>query len=412
MKTVLLVGTVTAQCREEVRASLEPEYALLDAASPDEALSLLEERRDIAAVLINEPSRQPGLVALLEMVRSGVSSFRSIPVLLLCSEDTIDRDMDFLGGPVEDLVLKPVKPRLIRNRLDRATARTNSMTYKELTDILRLLPSNIYIKDDRGRYIFTSENLLDNKLRGGRGNADILGKTDVEIRPDKENAQKALEADMEIIRQGKGTSYVIHVGEKDDIQHLQIIKEPIMKPDGTAKGIITLINNVTEQVRLRERLEKASITDPLTGLYNRSYLDPYAKTIHRDEAAYPISLISLDCDGLKTVNDTLGHLAGDEYLRDTADLLHRVLPGRGTFFRIGGDEFLCVLPNTPEEEAAELILRLKSHAGEYAVAGIELSVSVGHAAMKSPEDVFAVCFKQSDEEMYKDKGRKDNRYKR
>ena len=254
MKTVLLVGSVTPACREEVRSALEGSYALVDALDPKEAVKLLEERRDIAAVLIDEPCRQPGLVELLEMVRSGVSSFRSIPVLLLCSADTLDQDLAFLGGPVEDVVLKPVRAQLILNRLERATARTNSMTFQDLTDILKLLPSNIYIKDDKGRYIFTSENSGDGTLRGDDGE-DIIGKTDVEIRMDKENAQKALEADMEIIHRGVGTSYVIHVGEGDDVQHLQIIKEPIMKPDGSAKGIITLINNVTEQVQLRERLE-------------------------------------------------------------------------------------------------------------------------------------------------------------
>ena len=411
MKTVLLVGSVTPACREEVRSALEGSYALVDALDPKEAVKLLEERRDIAAVLIDEPCRQPGLVELLEMVRSGVSSFRSIPVLLLCSADTLDQDLAFLGGPVEDVVLKPVRAQLILNRLERATARTNSMTFQDLTDILKLLPSNIYIKDDKGRYIFTSENSGDGTLRGDNGE-DIIGKTDVEIRMDKENAQKALEADMEIIHRGVGTSYVIHVGEGDDVQHLQIIKEPIMKPDGSAKGIITLINNVTEQVQLRERLEKVSITDQLTGLYNRSYLDPYAKNVHQDESAYPISLISLDCDGLKLVNDTLGHLAGDEYLRDTADLLTRILPKRGACFRIGGDEFLCVLPKTGLREVARLAMALIDHAGEYAVVGIQLSVSVGYSTMLRPEDSFAACFKRSDEEMYKDKATKHDRYRR
>ena len=411
MKTVLLVGKATPECREEVRASLGGSYSLLDVPLPEAAASLLEERRDIAAVLLNEPSRQEGLGVLLDKVRAGASSFRAVPVLLVCSRDTIDDDAAFLGGPVEDLLLRPIRPKLMQLRLERAASRTDSMSYQDLTDILKLLPSNIYIKDDHGRYIFTSEKTGDGTLRGDNGE-DIIGKTDVEIRADKENAQKALEADMEIIRRGKGTSYVIHVGEGEDIQHLQIIKEPIMKPDGSAKGIITLINNVTEQVQLRERLEKVSITDQLTGLYNRSYLDPYAINIHKEENAFPISLISLDCDGLKKVNDTLGHLAGDEYLRDTADLLRRVLPKGGAFFRIGGDEFLCILPRTGTAEAAELADQLKEHAGEYAVVGMQLSVSVGHSTMLTPEDVFAVCFKQSDEEMYKDKAKKDDRYKR
>ena len=68
--------------------------------------------------------------------------------------------------------------------------------------------------------------------------------------------------------------------------------------------------------------------------------------------------------------------------------------------------------NTGNKRIFELADQLKEHAGEYAVVGMQLSVSVGHSTMLTPEDVFAVCFKQSDEEMYKDKAKKDDRYKR
>jgi len=406
MKTMLLVGEKAEQDAAALRSALGEGYALRTEESCAEAVRLMEEGEEYTALLIDEPSRQEGVRELLEEVHSGVHSFAAIPVLLVCDREDLDRDAEFLGGPVADLVVKPVIPAVLKNRLSRAAERATSMTYTELTDVLRLLPSNIYIKDARCRYIFSSEDLNTEDLRPKMGEVSILGKTDLEIRPDKENARMGMLADMEIIRTGKGTDYIIQVPGEDGPQFLQIIKEAIKAPDGRSRGIITLINNVTEQERLRQRLEKMSITDQLTGLYNRAYLDIYAKQLRSDPEQYPVSLISADCDGLKYVNDTLGHLSGDEYLRSAAELFRSVLPERSAAFRLGGDEFLILIPRTEAEEAETLAQALEEKAESYTVRSLHLSISIGCGTLLTPEDDFAACFKNSDECMYQRKRHK------
>ena len=105
---------------------------------------------------------------------------------------------------------------------------------------------------------------------------------------------------------------------------------------------------------LQEELREQAIRDPLTGLYNRRYL---TETLERElgragREGYPVSIVMLDVDRFKRVNDTLGHAAGDQALRFLgAELCAEVRPG-DIACRYGGDEFVLVLPNTPLEVAA------------------------------------------------------------
>lgn len=74
---------------------------------------------------------------------------------------------------------------------------------------------------------------------------------------------------------------------------------------------------------------------------------------------YTIAIISADCDGLKEINDTYGHNAGDEYIKATVNLFKTVLPPERILFRMGGDEFLILLPSTSEETALLIVKLLK-----------------------------------------------------
>ena len=154
---------------------------------------------------------------------------------------------------------------------------------------------------------------------GDDSNWTIKGKTDLDIRKDKGNAKKAMASDQKIIETGIGTSYIIE--ENDEGQEfLQLIKEPLFTKDGKVRGIIALINNVTEQELLRRKLREQIITDQLTGVYNRGYYAEYVRGL-QDEIKYPLSIIAADCDNLKYINDTYGHL--EEGDKDFLRFLHK-----------------------------------------------------------------------------------------
>ena len=259
--------------------------------------------------------------------------------------------------------------------------------------MLKELPSNIYLKDSEGRYIFCTHywHHLD---KGDDPNWTVRGKTDVEIRKDKENAMEAMKSDMNVLTTGEGTAYTIEIHEDGIQEFFEVIKEPLKNEEGITTGIIGLINHVTEYEQMKRKLQDMVRTDELTGLYSRYYFDEYLKNLQKKEM-YPISVISADCDGLKHINDTYGHLVGDEYIRMASLLFRMVLPEKGAAFRTGGDEFIILLPSTSEEETHSYMEQMREKEKLFQIRGKKLSVSLGMSCIKSSLDSVDACIAAS-----------------
>jgi diguanylate cyclase (GGDEF)-like protein len=169
-------------------------------------------------------------------------------------------------------------------------------------------------------------------------------------------------------------------------------------------------------LRLRDTLREQSIRDPLTGLFNRRYFEEtLAREVARaDRAAEPVSLLMVDLDHFKVVNDGYGHLAGDRVLRSAADLLSRHVRAADVVCRYGGDEFAVVLPDAGPDLAldrAEVLLRA-AHAVE--LPGPEptngrLSLSVGVACFPRHARHPASLTRAADDAMYEAKRAGRNR---
>jgi diguanylate cyclase (GGDEF)-like protein/PAS domain S-box-containing protein len=282
--------------------------------------------------------------------------------------------------------------------------------YDLFKKILKEIPSNIFFKDREGCYVFSTHYWR--HLQGAEDPSwDIAGKTDLEIRKDKENAKLAMEQDREIIRTGKGVSYVIEVNQDGVKEYLELIKNPVRDDDGNIIGIVGLINNVTEKILLKKKLEKFAHTDMLTGLFNRHYLDDWISN-SLNAAMYPLCVISADCDGLKVVNDKYGHVIGDELIRLTASLLRVGFPERAVIFRTGGDEFFIVLPNTTEEECKNYIISMRETSRSLLLRGRPICVSFGICEVPSPSVNLVNAMEISDKRMYEDKNFKSSSRKR
>lgn len=353
---------------------------------------------DIHALLIHADLHED-INNAIEYIKS-TQNIISIPILIFSDKiDSADRFTCLKSG-VFDCISKPYVSDIVKNRVANAIAFTNSMTFYGIEKILKQLPSNIFLKDHECRYIFATK-YWHHLKKSDDPNWSIRGKIDPDIRKDKHNAIEAHKRDLEIIETGKGMTYTIEINEDGIQEFFQIIKQPLFNEKGLVTGIIGLINNVTEYELLKKMLKEQAETDELTGLYNRSYLREFIKT-HSDDR-YPLSIISADCDGLKKINDTYGHTAGDEYIKAAVSLFKTVLPQESIMFRVGGDEFVIMLPSTSKAEALLAVKQLKDKEKLFFIESQPLSISFGVSTMNSRMDDFHMCIAESDRNMYLEK---------
>lgn len=156
-----------------------------------------------------------------------------------------------------------------------------------------------------------------------------------------------------------------------------------------AGGSTAVLRAVMSRLRReRDAMELAAFSDPLTGVANRRMLmamADYEIARHR-RAREPFTLVMLDLDGFKLVNDRHGHAAGDQMLRELASRLTRALRSQDTIARLGGDEFCVIAPQTDEPRA--LVEKIVSAVTGAADAHRDLAASVGLAVF--PRDAATI----------------------
>lgn len=167
--------------------------------------------------------------------------------------------------------------------------------------------------------------------------------------------------------------------------------------------IITMLEDISARKSAELHLEHVSTHDSLTGLYNRSYFDSEFNRL-QNGLQVPVSIVIVDVDGLKQVNDTAGHDAGDYLIVSVAKVLSEALGAEGTLARIGGDEFSLLLPKTDEEAALQVIRRIRSCQQRFNQANPAYAVhfSMGVATANRGSDI-PQTFKHADAQMYADK---------
>jgi len=161
--------------------------------------------------------------------------------------------------------------------------------------------------------------------------------------------------------------------------------------------------DVTARKQAEERLRYLSIHDALTGLHNRLYFQEQLKVMESEEYA-GVGLIMADVDGLKIVNDTLGHDRGDKLLKGAASLLANCFRKGDVVARVGGDEFAVLIPHTNREEMDHAIQRIREKIKAYneKYPEMHLSISLGYA-IKNDHASMSSIFEEADNNMYHDK---------
>jgi diguanylate cyclase (GGDEF)-like protein len=150
-----------------------------------------------------------------------------------------------------------------------------------------------------------------------------------------------------------------------------------------------------------------SVLDPLTGLLNRAALTRRFDELEQQAAltGETLSLLVCDIDRFKTVNDTHGHARGDAVLRDVAYEMRKQLRSFELIYRMGGEEFVLVLPGAPQEEARTVAEHLRQALRGCRPGGLDVTVSVGVATAFGSQVSFEPLFKEADRALYVAKAR-------
>lgn len=172
--------------------------------------------------------------------------------------------------------------------------------------------------------------------------------------------------------------------------------------DGKHVGYVITFADVTQRKKGEEKIRFLSYHDPLTGLVNRRRFEQEMKQVDRQENL-PISLIFLDLNGLKLINDTFGHTAGDEFMGKVAEVLKRNCREGDVAARIGGDEFTVLLPCTSREDAETIAARIKNQVGQEKVNMVSCSIAVGTATKLKHWQRIEQILETAENEMYKEK---------
>src|SRR5690554_705364 len=214
-----------------------------------------------------------------------------------------------------------------------------------------------------------------------------------------ENQRSRLKSQLERAKLGEQFSVLVELhldGEKIIEEHYTPVKR-----GKDIIGITVFIKDVTEQKRFESSILKLSYYDSLTGLPNRRYFQE--KLVEYGQMHdKPVSIVTCDVNGLKLFNDTLGHKTGDKVLIEVANLLTKHLDNQGIVARIGGDEFIYLLPNMSHKEGQAFVESLENLFENQLIKGIKIAISYELATKEVGEHIDD-ALKQSEEAMYQHK---------
>ena len=184
---------------------------------------------------------------------------------------------------------------------------------------------------------------------------------------------------------------------------VEMIMSAITDNTGNLKEYLGISRDISDRKAAEKKLTYLSSHDSLTGLYNRAFLDSAMEKAVED-GMFPLSIFVADLDGLKLVNDTLGHAAGDLLIKGAATVLRMAFRSDDVIIRAGGDEFVVLLHGMAEEEAAKMLTRVRACEEDFnrTQAGLPLSISLGVATALKGEDAVRVLG-DADARMYAEK---------
>ncbi|MBP7583417.1 MAG: diguanylate cyclase [Spirochaetes bacterium] len=281
-----------------------------------------------------------------------------------------------------------------------------------LYDLIERSGNLICIKDRDGRYdlVNTAWEQKTGLNRGG-----VLGRTDEEIFPG-ETGQQFRRNDLEVMETGQTLEKEEVLEDAQGTRYFISIKFPLRDNNDVVTGLCGMITEITERKRAEERIRHLATHDALTGLPGlRLSKDRLAMALGQARRMQnSVAVMFIDLDNFKSVNDTLGHDAGDHVLIETARRLQSCVRETDTVARIGGDEFLVIVTGvTAPEDAAPIARKIIGAVSLPIVIGGKeavLGTSIGIAIAPEHGEEMDRLIKLADNAMYRVKNSGKNGY--
>lgn len=280
---------------------------------------------------------------------------------------------------------------------------------KQKSLVLDTVPSLIWVVDHENSFLFA------NKACGNFWGVDpesLIGVKMEEILK-MQDRELLLEVKEKVLAEKEHMKMEVKLENSEGTYRwLDIILTPVFDGRNGISSVTFTASDVTDRKDNEEELKYIGMHDSLTGLYNRLYFEEEIRRLDT-ERHYPISIIVCDVDGLKLINDILGHSKGDELLQAAAGIIRKPFRASDVVARIGGDEFAVILPTTDVNIVKEIAGRINKAVEDYNVnkKRTPLSLSVGFATGTSAVGIREI-FKQADSSMYKNKFERSDLVKR
>lgn len=197
-------------------------------------------------------------------------------------------------------------------------------------------------------------------------------------------------------------NHVILTSKDGSQRPIENCAAPIFEENGNISGVVVVFRDVSEAKRRQAEILHVSYHDYLTGLYNRRFYEEELKRLDTKKNL-PLTLLMADINGLKLINDALGYAKGDEVIKKAGKKIAAGCRGNDIVSRLGGDEFIVILPKTDASGAECIIKRIRDHEADEKVGAFGISITFGFETKNDEQENIQDIFKQAENNLYTNK---------